>query len=195
MTPDSVDDRLRLYLQWLRGYVEVTRGVFEDTALLTQNTKTYVSLLLMVLDQTEDAYTEALGEEERTEDVDEDKDALTPESPLTLPKELQERADREADAFHRSVISILTKERALLDDTVATLLDEHIVVINRPEGVIRIRLIGGDIEHGVVHLEHMGWDGGSGTTQIPLAEIPESERSDSVRRSLTVCLANMSETS
>ena len=124
MTPDPVDDRLRFYLQWLRGYVQVTRGVFEDTELLTENIKTYVSLLLMVLDETEDGYTEAFGEEEPTVAVD--AGAFTAEGPLTPPKELQERADREADAFHRSVISILTKERALLDDTVATLLDEHL---------------------------------------------------------------------
>jgi len=94
--------------------------------------------------------------------------------------------------FHRSVISILTKERALLDDTVATLLDEHLVVINRPEGVIRIRLIDKDLDGAVVQIDHFGWEGGRGTTEMALAEISESAQSDAIRRSIAVCLANMS---
>ena len=191
MTSHPADDRLRFYLHWLRGYVEVTRGVFEDTALLTQGSKDYVSMLLMGLKQEEDAYTKTLGGKQASDDVN--RDGFTPEIPPEIERDLQEQVDREGEVFHRQV-SILPSERTLLDDTLRTLLTERLVVLNRSEGVIRIRLTSNDPDPGVVHLEYICWAGARGTSQIALAKIPESARGENIARCLAACLANMSDT-
>ena len=186
-----MDDALRIYLDVLRGYVELTRKYFETNVPLSFQPNAYLQMVLGTVDQARDAYVEALTEADLpVPGSDEVPPSLNMRDPATQ-AEIRRISTESEDAHNALVTSILTDDEDFLDRSIDSLLGDGIVTIVKPQGVVWATVIDAGTDDAGIRGEFRTFNGGSGNSVVALSSIPASHLKPTLRRHLAVWIANV----
>lgn len=149
------------------------------------------SLALGVVDQSRDAYYDALTNAGLPVPGTDESDVATVELDPEMEATVERMASESAAAFDALVTSILDQEQELLDRSIDTLLDEGTVTINKPQGVVWATVTDPGTDHAVITGECRSFNGARGNSLVPLSSIPASDLRPTLRRHLAAWIANV----